>query len=657
MPLIRYNDNQKLLDALKRFDSQLRSCMKTDIDTQDINRFFGDTQSIGTQNILSLSQTSSAPNWVESGTIPSITEEARTRLRNSIPNINSTNGKIGIEVLKRTILCAFDLTNRGETDKINKQQLYAFLFIMGLPMGFIAKVILDGNLGGVRNGIMKHKGFIAIVFSSYRDLRIRGFYGADSWYNTSDYSYGRLLFYFTRYAYAIGGMNLVKKLLQIQDQRDLVINIGSISGLTLLHQILHYESGERGNIRQGILIYFQDTFESQRGVRRTGQSLSRNRRDVVVIERGRLETITEPTLNRPPASATRTETITQQTQAQVGQEITTLVRDAKFKNTLGVEIEYYDASWTELKEGFKKAKIKLYPRYLGYHERVDYDKYNEWRIMRDGSLTDRFGGGSNESHIAGEIVAPILIGERGLISLAKVLTVCQKIGVTNNNSTGLHVHFGVKGYTGMNPFEHAYDLKTIRNFICNYIGFEKIIDAYVRRSRRRNHHSVYTPSPVIDVFPDKKFMASGGYPDPSKQHDYKPVTLSDIQELSRKFNAMDDREFTNYCVSTLRRGKINPHSNNLAFSIEIRQHGGTVEKDTIVGWILFLHYLFELSKKRVATKFTWKNLRDNVLPKPLWSFIENRIIDMTGQAPDVFDLDPTFMGRNYPNNVNNNIPM
>jgi hypothetical protein len=81
---------------------------------------------------------------------------------------------------------------------------------------------------------------------------------------------------------------------------------------------------------------------------------------------------------------------------------------------------------------------------------------------------------------------------------------------------------------------------------------------------------------------------------------------------------------------------------------------GTHEKDTILGWILFLHYLFELSKRRVATKFTWKNLRENVLPKPLWSFIENRIIDMTGQIPDVYDLQPSVSPRRIPQNQSNN---
>jgi hypothetical protein len=344
----------------------------------------------------------------------------------------------------------------------------------------------------------------------------------------------------------------------------------------------------------------------------------------------------------------RPEAVTQSTESQVGSDLLGLVRDSKFKNTLGLEIEYWDASFDELKQGFKGAKIPLYPRYLGYHEQCTYDKYKDWRVMRDGSVSDRFMYQSASSQNGGEIVAPILVGERGMITLVKVLNVCQKVGITNNNTTGLHVHFGVKGYTGANRFEHAYDLKTIRNFFCNFIGFEKIIDAYMRRSRRRNQNYTYCASPVTDIFPEKK--ASDNF----REVNYDDVTLAEIQQLSAKLNAMSDSEFTRWATSTIGRGKINCRSNGLAFSIELRNHGGTSEKDTILGWILFLHYLFELSKRRVATKFTWENLRSNVLPKPLASFIENRIIDMTGNIPDVYDLNPTRQPRTYENQANNN---
>lgn len=336
-------------------------------------------------------------------------------------------------------------------------------------------------------------------------------------------------------------------------------------------------------------------------------------------------TQTQVTRNSTPTTSDRN--------AVQGDAISTLVRDAKFKNTLGIEIEYYGASFRELKEGFRKAKVSLYPYYLGYHQSCNYDKFKDWRIMSDSSIRDRFGRSGNRDADSGEVVSPILVGEKGLLTLVRVLNAMKLVGVTNNNSTGLHIHLGIK--TSTNPNGMTY--QALRNFICNYIGFEKIIDAYVRPTRRQNIHSTYTPSPIVDIWRDKKVKERDADGYERETGEIKAVTYSEIKELSDRLNAMTDSEFRNWATSTLRRGKINPHSNGLAFSFEIRQHGGTIEKDTILGWIMFMHYLCELSKKRLSKSFTWNNLEKDVLPKSLSAFWENRIVDMTGQIPDKFD--------------------
>jgi hypothetical protein len=160
--------------------------------------------------------------------------------------------------------------------------------------------------------------------------------------------------------------------------------------------------------------------------------------------------------------------------------VTDLVKGAKFKNTLGIEIEYQEVTFGEMKEGLKKAKIDLYPRYLRYHESVDYDKYKQWRIMHDGSVKNRFGreyslnvygaSSSRQQDIKfGELVSPILVGEKGLLQLIRALNTMTKLGATNNQSTGLHIHLGIKDTN--QPFGITY--KGLRNFIVNYIGFEK----------------------------------------------------------------------------------------------------------------------------------------------------------------------------------------
>ena len=343
-------------------------------------------------------------------------------------------------------------------------------------------------------------------------------------------------------------------------------------------------------------------------------------------------------------STSRLESNSTPTQAEVratpDSSVTELVKEAKFKNTLGIEIEYQEVTFGEMKEGLKKAKIDLYPRYLGYHESVIYDKYKQWRIMHDGSLKDRFGRayskniynsrGREEVNIPfGELVSPILVGEKGLLQLIRVLNTMTKLGATNNQSNWLHIHLGIKDEN--QPFGISY--KGLRNFIVNYIGFEKIIDAYTRKSRRQNNHSQYTPSPIVDIWRNKA-LGNGRIAD---------VTYSELEELSRKLNAFDDAEFRQWAVRTLQRGKLNPHSNNLKFSFEIRQHGGTIERDTIMAWVLFMHYLCVFSEKKISTRFTWKNLSENILPKPLASFWQNRIADMSGEALDwKYDSWKTF---------------
>jgi len=341
-------------------------------------------------------------------------------------------------------------------------------------------------------------------------------------------------------------------------------------------------------------------------------------RQTQVISTNRLDNNATPT--RTELNATPDTTMTE------------LVKEAKFKNTLGIEIEYQEVSFKELYDELTKAKISVYPKYLGYHQSVDYDKYKQWRIMHDSSLKDRFGNSypnnvnntRNTANIMfGEVVSPILVGERGLLQLIRVLNVMTRVGATNNQSTGLHIHLGIRDQN--QPY--GITLKGLRNFIVNYIGFEKIIDGYVRESRRQNNHSKYTPSPTLDIFREKR-LSDGKIA---------PVSYRELNDLSEMLNRMTDTEFKYWAKNTLSRGKINPHSNGLLFSFEIRQHGGTIERDTVIGWILFMHYLCVFSDKKISTKYTWKNLRDNILPKALASFWENRIFDMTGKTPDTFD--------------------
>lgn len=547
-----------------------------------------------------------------------------------------TGGLVRVRFFKQWFLCALEKYNDiPQNNNINKQRLYAVLFACGFPMGFIAKVVLDGNLGPIRNAVLKYKfdiinilerpnakGFLETIVENSNRLNV----------------YFQALYFTLQDAcFRVGGLGLVEKLVTQSDVQSLILATEREDNSRLIQSKPLY--GNRTDYRQVVTAeYTALQSGGRRGVRRTGQTTSREvvgrrgsvSRNIPTTPPNDVVELTRVTPNvvipTPPSRVTNQTSVSSSDVSVVGSDVMGLVKDSRFKNTLGIEIEYYGASYRDMKEQFAKFKVPLWPNFLRYHEQCSYDKWREWRIMADGSLRDRFGGSGSQGIDVGEIVAPILVGERGLVQLAKVLAICQRLGCTMNNSTGLHVHFGVKG--PYNSFADAYDIATVKRFITNFMGFEKIIDAYCRPSRRQSYNG-YTPSPILDFWPEKR--ESG--------NKIKPLTQRELDDWYSNVKDMSERDFINYATQKLSRGKINVGSNNLAFSIEIRQHGGTWEKDTVIGWVMFLHYLFELSKRRVATKFTWKNLKDNVLPRQVGAFWENRIFDMTGHRPDDFDLD------------------
>jgi hypothetical protein len=179
-----------------------------------------------------------------------------------------------LKLMKQTFLCAFEMTNDGETYKINKQQLYTFLFIMGLPTGLIAKIILDGNVGGVRNGILAHREFIKQYW--FAEPMAKAYHQTGGKYTT--------MLHTAMVCYSVGGVNLLEKYLKQTDLRA-VIGIGtSLSvGITVRSEdFWKYTLGfttkeEYLNLAGKIYAGMSAVGGGQRGVRRTGQTLSRNR--------------------------------------------------------------------------------------------------------------------------------------------------------------------------------------------------------------------------------------------------------------------------------------------------------------------------------------------------------------------------------------------
>lgn len=237
--------------------------------------------------------------------------------------------------------------------------------------------------------------------------------------------------------------------------------------------------------------------------------------------------------------------------------------------TFGIEVEFiHDYTVTSrIVELLQEGGVNVYDR--GYTHIVD----EAWKIVTDQSLV---GHGS-------ELVSPILKGIEGLREVKRVLDVLAAIpGVWVNKSCGLHVHHGIPDATP----------KMIRNLVNLYARSEHLIDEMMPFSRRGNENR-YCKSMVNCQVPEDET---------NNLND----TISYLDRYSRyvKVNLMAYRRYG---------------------TVEFRQHGGTVEADKVIPWIIFTQTLVEKAAQcevnRTAPFSSWTALKDGLkeTQNPLWS--------------------------------------
>ena len=306
------------------------------------------------------------------------------------------------------------------------------------------------------------------------------------------------------------------------------------------------------------------------------QSEKETLKTMIAAARGGRTSRSTRTSTTAPTPTTTTTTSTTTPRAASTSRAEGLVRDVPFTNTIGVEVEFMGPSWEEVRNALRKKGLSA--EIEGYNHQTR--RY--WKIVSDVSVQ-----GPNR----GEVVSPVLKGKQGLVELRKALLAFQEVGMKVNQSAGLHVHFGASGFT----------LKQWKNTILNYAGFEPIIDQMMQPSRRRNEN----------------FYAR---------------SLNKIPNLKEKVeNATTFRELQNNVFRNLRYLYINLEAYDRHGTIEFRQHASNIEVDSVINWVLFLHYLIEVSKRKVLSRFTFDNL-ENFTPKPLSSWIHNRIYDMSNKS-------------------------
>lgn len=222
--------------------------------------------------------------------------------------------------------------------------------------------------------------------------------------------------------------------------------------------------------------------------------------------------------------------------------------------TVGLEIEFVDATMTEVARAIQEATGQEHVPVMGYHSstcRCCGRRFgtSSWRVMQDGSVTTGNRGG--------EVVSPILVFPRDAAVLRSVLDAMKSVGARVNTTCGLHVHHGVRGV--LNSVEE------FRTLVRNFVGSQDLMDAMLAPSRRSNYYAAH-------LDPQSAERLIGYWTD-----------LGDITGLGDRYKALNLQPF-------LRIG-----------TVEFRQHQGTLNFSKIMAWVEFGQAMVRAARARVAT--------------------------------------------------------
>jgi hypothetical protein len=469
---------------------------------------------------------------------------------------------------KGIALCALDKANEGQTgtNKINKQEFYCCLFCMGFPLGLIAKTLLNANLAPVRNAVILYK--VQVVdYISYRQQAT--FISRFNLSMPTGNSRVNLIKNFVDYCGFVGGLPLIDKLVEGLDQLSLFAS-GNFGGFRLPFA----QGAEFSELQVARADWEQANGRRRGAVRRTGLTTSR------------VAAATTQIPAQPNASQGVTPSALPQAQNISAPASTGIpVRDIEFSSNIGVEIEIVvpkGISGTQLTNSLVREMRSsgIDVQAVGYtHNTTSY-----WKITSDASI--------NPEGV--EVVSPILKGKRGLAELKKCIGAIRRSGGSVNKSVGVHVHFGANGL----------QLEHFKNLLYNYAGFEPIINSTLYSSRR-NSRWAQLLSNISNL--TNKIDAS--------------MTFSQL--VRNVFNA-DPDDYRGYG----RYYTVNLLSFNRHGTVEFRQLQGSVEEDTIIYWVYWLHFLIEVSKRKRLSFFDHKQVR-NITPVWLSTWLGNRSFDMS----------------------------
>jgi len=218
------------------------------------------------------------------------------------------------------------------------------------------------------------------------------------------------------------------------------------------------------------------------------------------------------------------------------------------KRTIGVEIEYHSEFPVTKLRVAEALDVALgeHVHVTGYHGdtclrcggRVDYKK---WKIEHDGSLHPQ---GRGLDSTTGEVVSPVLVGQKGIDTLKLVMKTLREAGATIKPTCGLHVHVGVRDLD-----QHGLS-RLVRTWWTREVEFYSLIP----KGRRRNgfckpwRRAYSVPTATADR------IITGGAPSESWEK-YTGLNLRPLARLG---------------------------------TVEFRLHGGTLNGTKAEAWIQFL---------------------------------------------------------------------
>ena len=266
--------------------------------------------------------------------------------------------------------------------------------------------------------------------------------------------------------------------------------------------------------------------------------------------------------------------------------------------TYGFEIECFGLTPAQLKNAIESVEGLVYQspdqpfgsgssirndRIYNYYEskqlplRCDENGTGHlWISAKDGSIKDRHG---NRHPLGHEIISPVMVGQKGLNTVVKVMKALRRAGADVNKSCGLHVTMGVNNVSAR--FRRMGEYKRtscMMNLIEAYNYFQAGFSSLNPASRNPYNSGVFNGESRMAWLPTSYTRPIGDL-NGCKDKNF-------VRSFCERHHWGNDQVF-----GMVGRGVLNLNNFFTAGVIEFRQHSATLDGHKIKNWALLCHKL------------------------------------------------------------------